>query len=125
MRFSLSISTFLIAAGAGVGAAEDTAPSTTTQVPACTATASSGSGAFFDLRPDRAELEDPEKPKPLVTHDYHAKGHDYGNNFTMNICGAVVEPVYQVAGLDKSEWANVSAYYKVDDTVYSIGFVVH
>ena len=85
-------------------------PSKTTQAPACTATSSSGSGAFFDLRPDIAKV--PEKGKTHwtgVTKDYYSRGYDYGKNFTMNICGAVLDPVKDVTGVKESQWANVSA----------------
>ncbi|GJN69232.1 hypothetical protein PCL_02310 [Purpureocillium lilacinum] len=97
-------------------------PSTTTHAPACTATSSSGSGAFFDLRPDMAVHPDKSKShKSSVTKDYHAKGYDYGKNFTLNICGPVVDPVTDVIGLKKEQWANVSAYYMSYGNIYSIG----
>ncbi|POR33896.1 Mannose-6-phosphate receptor, binding protein [Tolypocladium paradoxum] len=118
MRFSAPA--VLLAAAAVAGAADD--PSPTTHAPACTATSSSGSGAFFDLRPDMAVRPDKGKShKAGVAKDYHSKGYDYGKNFTMNICGSVVDPVSSVVGLDKSVWANVSAYYMSHGNVYSIG----
>ncbi|KAJ6446774.1 mannose-6-phosphate receptor, binding protein [Purpureocillium lavendulum] len=99
-------------------------PSTTTHAPACTATSSSGSGAFFDLRPDTAVHPDKGKShKNVVTKDYHSKGYDYGKNFTLNICGPVVDPVMDVVGLPKNQWANVSAYYMSHGNIYSIGSV--
>lgn len=113
----------LAAAVAGVHAAADT-PTTTTHVPACTATSSTGSGGFFDLRPDTAVALGEGKPHKSGTYkDYHSRGYDYGKNFTLNICGAVVEPVSHVVGLKESQWVNVSAYYTSHDSVYSIGFV--
>jgi cation-dependent mannose-6-phosphate receptor len=103
---------------------DDEVPSSTAPVPSCTATSSSGSGAFFDLRPDMAVVaEEGKSHRGLVVKDYHAKGHDYGKNFTINICGAVVEPVLDVMGVNQSLWANVSAYYESHGKVYSIGFV--
>ncbi|RDA82623.1 hypothetical protein CP532_3073 [Ophiocordyceps camponoti-leonardi (nom. inval.)] len=95
-------------------AGEASKTTTTTTAPACTATSSTGSGAFFDLRPDLAGPTNKAK-------DYHAKGYDYGSNFTLNICGSLVEPVSDVVGVDKKLWANVSAYYTAHDSVYSIG----
>lgn len=98
--------------------------STTTHVAACTATASAGSGGFFDLRPIRAHpANSGAQHKAGVTKDYRSKGYDYGKNFTLNICGAVIDPVTDVMGVAKSSWANVSAYYVSHGSVYSIGLV--
>ena len=47
-----------------------------------------------------------------------------GYNFTMNFCGGVIEDLGNmggVEGVDKELWRNVSAYYKHDGKVYSIG----
>ncbi|KAI1484360.1 mannose-6-phosphate receptor binding domain-containing protein [Biscogniauxia mediterranea] len=90
----------------------------------CTAT--SASGAFFDLRPDVAVKPKADGSKPSNSHgaplvDYHARGYDYGANFTLNICGAVVEPVEDVKGLEESKWQNVSAYYVSKGDIYSLG----
>ncbi|KAI9166569.1 putative mannose 6-phosphate receptor-like protein [Paramyrothecium foliicola] len=101
---------------------DDEVPSSTTHVPACTATSSTGTGAFFDLRPDMAIVaEDGKSHRGQIVKDYFARGHDYGKNFTLNICGAVVEPVLSVVGVNDTLWANVSAYYSEHDKVYSIG----
>lgn len=118
------LSTVFVAAAAAAAAAtvEKQSTSTTSQAPACTATASSGTGGFFDLRPDMAHPA--EKGKPLksgLSKDYRARGYDYGKNFTLNICGAVVDPVTDVMGVPKSSWANVSAYYISRGSIYSIG----
>ncbi|KAI5863333.1 mannose 6-phosphate receptor domain-containing protein [Durotheca rogersii] len=99
------------------------ADKTTTTLP-CTAT--SVSGAFFDLRPDIALKLNPDGSKPAHSNgaplaDYHARGYDYGSNFTLNICGAVVEPVEDVIGVDEGKWRNVSAYYVSKGDVYSLG----
>ena len=97
-------------------------PSSTTSVPACTASSSTGSGAFFDLRSDIAYKADEAKAhKSSLTADYKARGWDYGKNFTLNICGAVVEPVTGVVGIDKDLWRNVSAYYVSGKETFSIG----
>ena len=45
-------------------------------------------------------------------------------NFTMNFCGGVVEDLNKlggVEGVEREMWRNVSAYYKQDGKVYSIG----
>ncbi|KAI1781382.1 mannose 6-phosphate receptor domain-containing protein [Hypoxylon cercidicola] len=94
----------------------------TTTSTACTA--SSTSGAFFDLRPDMAQKKSPDGSKPAYgapTVDYHARGYDYGSNFTLNICGAVVEPVDGVIGVEDSKWQNISAYYTSKGDIYSLG----
>ncbi|KAL7792449.1 mannose-6-phosphate receptor binding domain-containing protein [Trichoderma ceciliae] len=110
----------LATAAAGVKAAADT-PTTTTHAPACTAS-SLTSGGFFDLRPDTAvPLDNGKSHKSGTYKDYHSRGYDYGKNFTLNICGAVVDPVSDVVGLKQSQWANISAYYTSHDSVYSIG----
>ena len=120
MRFSLPA--VLLVAASVASAADD--PSPTTHAPACTATSSTGSGAFFDLRPDTAVVPEKGKShKSVVAKDYHSKGYDYGKNFTMNICGPVVDPVSDVVGLDKKAWADVGAYYISHGDTYSIGLV--
>ncbi|KAI1483823.1 hypothetical protein K445DRAFT_319652 [Daldinia sp. EC12] len=96
----------------------------TTTSTACTAT--SASGSFFDLRPDIALKKNPDGSKPSHSNgaplvDYHAKGFDYGFNFTLNICASVVEPVDEVIGVEPSLWKNVSAYYTSKGDVYSLG----
>lgn len=119
MIFNPNSILFLLA-GAAVASAES--PTTTSHALACTATSSTGSGAFFDLRPDLAVLPNSKgSSKYGVTKDYFSKGYDYGKNFTMNICGSVVHPVSDVVGLSAGIWANVSAYYIHHGEVYSIG----
>lgn len=114
-----------IAALTGVALGDNpdkTTKSTSAVVTPCVATATSG--AFFDLRPDTAVFvaEGEKPPKGARTEDYVARGWDYGSNFTLNICDAVVEKVKDVVGVDKSLWKNVSAYYEADGKVYSIGY---
>ncbi|KAI0444996.1 mannose-6-phosphate receptor binding domain-containing protein [Xylaria telfairii] len=103
--------------------ASDAEPTTTTT--ACTA--SSTSGAFFDLRPDAAIKPKPDGSRPSHSRgapltDYKARGWDYGSNFTLNICSAVVEPIEDVKNIDDSKWQNVSAYYVSEGNYYSLGF---
>ncbi|KAJ2986561.1 hypothetical protein NUW58_g4968 [Xylaria curta] len=103
--------------------AADAEPTTTTT--ACTA--SSTSGAFFDLRPDAAIKPKPDGSRPSHSRgapltDYKARGFDYGSNFTLNICNAVVEPIEDVKGIEDSKWQNISAYYVSEGDFYSLGF---
>lgn len=114
----------LLALLAASTSAYDDEPTHTTHAPACTATSSTGSGAFFDLRPDVAWPSDSGKPHKSAHHkDYHARGYDYGKNFTINICNSVIDPVTDVVGVDQSQWMNVSAYYMSQGNIYSIGCV--
>jgi len=82
-------------------------------------------GLYFDL--SAISLSPPElKNGKKVVKDarddsWHAKGHDYPANFTINFCAPVIENVTDVVGIESSRWKNVSAYYKRDDKVYSIG----
>jgi len=114
-----------LAALGGVAHAEEpdkTSTSTSSAVVTpCVATATSG--AFFDLRPDTAIVvpEGEKAPKGSPVQDYLARGWDYGHNFTLNLCGAVVEPVEDVVGVDRDLWRNVSAYYEIGRKVYSLG----
>jgi cation-dependent mannose-6-phosphate receptor len=52
---------------------------------------------------------------------WQAQGHDYGANFTLNICKPVIENIQDVVGVDDSRWQNVSAYYEYNNKIYSIG----
>ncbi|KAI0105463.1 mannose-6-phosphate receptor binding domain-containing protein [Nemania sp. FL0031] len=103
--------------------AADAEPTTTTT--ACTA--SSTSGAFFDLRADAAIKPKPDGSRPSHSRgaplaDYKARGFDYGSNFTLNICNAVVEPIEPVKDIEESKWQNISAYYVSQGDYYSLGF---
>lgn len=114
----------LLLAAAIARAADSTTSSTTSSAPACTAASKSGTGAFYDLRPDIAvKAEDGKSTKGSITTDYHARGWDYGRNFTLNICAPVIDAVEDVVGLNKVESKNVSAYYTYKNEIYSIGFV--
>jgi len=98
-----------------------TAPDKTTTTAPCTA--SSTGGAFYDLRPDIAiAVEEGQKAKKGVrSTDYVSKGHDYGANFTVNICAGVVAPVKEVEDVSEKLWQNVSAYYESKGRIYSLG----
>ncbi|KAK4114402.1 mannose 6-phosphate receptor domain-containing protein [Canariomyces notabilis] len=124
---SRSLLLLAIAAFASVSSAEDATAttvtsSTTSAATPCVATATNGN--FFDLRPDMAiYVAEGEKPpsKGSPTEDYLARGWDYGSNFTLNICNAVVKKVEDVVGVEKALWQNVSAYYESKGKVYSLG----
>jgi cation-dependent mannose-6-phosphate receptor len=90
----------------------------------CT-TRSPTSGAFFDL--NSLYIHPPGKDSKSSKKDdkvesWHAKGYDYGANFTINFCGPVVEELDDVVGVSKSHWKDISAFYTVDKRTYSIGY---
>ncbi|KAJ4406645.1 Cation-independent mannose-6-phosphate receptor CI-MPR [Gnomoniopsis sp. IMI 355080] len=100
-------------------AADDKTPTAT----ACTAISTKG-GSFFDLRPDIAVApkKDGKSSKRAPSADYEVKGYDYGYNFTLNICEAVINTPEDVVGIDTSLYKNVSAYYKTEKgDVFSLG----
>lgn len=71
--------------------------------------------------------------RPLIDHkpahkddkkeSWHARGYDYGTNFTLNFCRPVIEDLQDVVGVHESHWQNVSAFYRYNDKIYSIGCV--
>ncbi|KAF7719277.1 Uncharacterized protein PECH_004788 [Penicillium ucsense] len=83
------------------------------------------SGLFFDL--NAISLTPPESKNGQKTvkdareESWHARGHDYPANFTINICAPVVEKVKDVVGVDSARWENVSAFYEQAGKIYSIG----
>lgn len=80
---------------------------------------------FFDLTPLRrlppADSDSRGGRKDADAGSWHARGYDYGANFTLNFCGPVVEQLDAVQDLDKSLWKNVSAFYEQDNRQYAIG----
>jgi cation-dependent mannose-6-phosphate receptor len=84
-------------------------------------------GSYFDL--NTISLSPPTMKDGKKVHkddreeSWHAKGYDYGANFTINFCAPVIEEVKEVVGVENSAWQNVSAFYKMDGKVYSIGCV--
>lgn len=111
----------LAAATLGLAASDDKTPTTT----ACTATSTNG-GSFFDLRPDIAVApkKDSKHSRRVQNEDYTVKGYDYGYNFTLNICDAVLKAPENVVGVESALYKNVSAYYTTESgKVYSIGCV--
>lgn len=84
---------------------------------------SSTSGAFFDLNPVRLHwpAEGEKVAKDSRNTSWPARGWDYGANFTLNICGPVLETLTDVEGVEESMWKNVSAFYRSGGKTYSIG----
>lgn len=84
------------------------------------------SGLYFDLSAISLTPPELKDGKPVNEDDrdesWHAKGHDYPANFTLNICAPVIEKVEDVVGVESSLWKNVSAYYERDGKIYSIGY---
>ena len=80
---------------------------------------SPSTGSFYDLRPLQIL---PGTAKDARNDSWHAKGYDYGANFTLNICGPVIEDLEDVNDVSERSWRNVSAFYTtVTNEVYSIG----
>lgn len=113
----------LVAVTPTTAAPSDEKPTTTTTATPCMA--SSTSGAFYDLRPDIAVKPAADGSKPpfygMPEDDYHARGWDYGRNFTLNICEPVVTPPESVIGVKEELWRNISAYYTSKGDTYSLG----
>ncbi|PGH04858.1 hypothetical protein AJ80_08467 [Polytolypa hystricis UAMH7299] len=86
---------------------------------------SPSSGSYFDL--SLLSLHPPERKNGEKGHSgdredsWHARGHDYPANFTINICAPVIETLEDVVGVDKGRWQNVSAFYNLDGKTYSLG----
>lgn len=86
---------------------------------------SPATGLYYDLnaisvpRPDPSDGKKSNKNAPRES--WHAKGHDYHANFTLNICAPVVEDIKDVVGVERDRWKNVSAYYEKEGKIYSIG----
>jgi cation-dependent mannose-6-phosphate receptor len=81
-------------------------------------------GNFFDL--NQLYVEPPKKDSKASSdakkvESWHVKGYDSGVNFTMNICGPVVEELDDVVGVTTSMTKNVSAFYTKGKDTYSIG----
>ena len=81
------------------------------------------SKSLYDLNKITVTLPDKDSIKETdpEVHSWYARGHDYGANFTINFCAPVVEDIKNVVGVDEKLWKNVSAFYKKDDKIYSIG----
>jgi len=86
---------------------------------------SPSSGLFFDLNtisiPNPKDIKEGKKKADDRTESWHAKGYDYGTNFTLNFCAPVIEDLASVEGVEKNLWQNVSAFYNDGKRTYSIG----
>ena len=80
-------------------------------------------GNFYDLNTITVHpLENHKKAhKDDRIESWHARGWDYGTNFTINFCAPVIESLDDVEGVKDDLAKNVSAFYKVGDKTYSIG----
>lgn len=78
---------------------------------------------YFDLNPISLTAPDPDgkKSKEDRAESWHARGYDYGANFTLNFCAPVIEKLDDVEGVKSSLRGNVSAYYEKHGKIYSIG----
>ncbi|KAH8422728.1 putative vacuolar sorting receptor (Mrl1) [Aspergillus melleus] len=82
------------------------------------------SGLYYDLNAISLSppSSDHEKSRKTTREEsWHAKGHDYSANFTLNVCAPVVENITDVVGVEPERWQNVSAYYTKEGKTYSIG----
>ncbi len=80
-------------------------------------------GNFYDLNTITVQ--------PLVNHktahkddrteSWHARGYDYGTNFTINFCAPVIEDLKDVEGIKSDMAKNISAFYRIGDKTFSIG----
>lgn len=84
------------------------------------------SGLYYDLNAISLAPPKLKDGKQVYEGDrdesWHAKGHDYPANFTINICAPVIEDVQDVVGVEASRWQNVSAYYEQEGRIYSLGY---
>lgn len=86
---------------------------------------SASTSSFFDL--STLDLKPPAKGSDKLVKgqsdvSWASRGYDYGSNFTVNICGPVVERDLEFEGVKDSLAQNVSAYYTKDKKHYSIGY---
>ncbi|KAH6642387.1 mannose-6-phosphate receptor binding domain-containing protein [Boeremia exigua] len=115
MKPALTSLLALLLSGAGARAASDRPLKPCTVVSPTTE-------RFFDLNGLRRTLPKAgDKKKDADEGSWHARGYDYGANFTVNFCGPVVEELGAVQDLDKGLWRNVSAFYERGDRQYAIG----
>ena len=86
---------------------------------------SPSSGLHYDLNTITVPPLDDGKQlhKDSRNESWHAKGYDYGANFTLNFCAPVIEELDDVVGVKEELYRNVSAYYTLDGKTYSIGYV--
>ena len=82
-------------------------------------------GGYYDL--NKITVPPLQNHKKVHKDDreesWHARGYDYGTNFTINFCAPVIESLKDVEGIKESNVQNISAFYKLGSKTYSIGFV--
>ena len=108
-----------------VRADTDTSPPKETLSP-CVARSLS-TGLYYDLSalslsPPELKEDGQKAYKGDRDTSWNSRGHDYPSNFTINICAPVIEDIKDVVGVESGRWANVSAYYELDEKIYSIGY---
>ncbi|KAL4810698.1 mannose-6-phosphate receptor binding domain-containing protein [Aspergillus unguis] len=122
MKSPISIFSFLLASASITTAYASSDSHGHGEIAPCVAR-SSTTGLYYDLN----SLTVPPLPadesarKHVRDESWHAKGYDYNANFTLNICGPVIENLTDVVGVDEKNWGNISAYYERDGKIYSIG----
>ncbi|KAF2710955.1 mannose 6-phosphate receptor domain-containing protein [Pleomassaria siparia CBS 279.74] len=112
---------FLLSTADFSGAADS--PKNSKPLKPCTAR-SPTTERYFDLNPIHKkpkDKDDKQSRKEDEIESWHARGWDYGANFTINFCGPVVEDLTNVQDLDKKLWKNVSAYYEIGDKQFAMG----
>ncbi|KAL8894525.1 MAG: hypothetical protein Q9192_004249 [Flavoplaca navasiana] len=79
--------------------------------------------AYYDISPIAVQpLVDHKKAhKDDRTESWHARGYDFGTNFTLNFCAPVIETLEDVVGIKEDLLKNISAFYEWKGKKYSIG----
>ncbi|KAL5337615.1 mannose-6-phosphate receptor binding domain-containing protein [Aspergillus crustosus] len=121
MKSPISLLSFLLASASftSVHASSDSSKDETPCVARSPTT-----GLYYDLNALTIHPPpvDGEKTRKHPREDsWHAKGYDYNANFTLNICGPVIENLTDVVGVEEQNWRNVSAYYQKEGKTYSLG----
>jgi cation-dependent mannose-6-phosphate receptor len=124
MLLPIALTALALAAANGAAAAAGADDKKAPPLKPCTIR-SGPTGNFFDVSALRLEpAKNRDKPaKGEAVESWHARGYDYGANFTLNFCAPVVEEVKDVDGVESAGWKNVSAYYQKGGKTYSMGFV--
>jgi hypothetical protein len=122
MKVTLWSALLFLLSQADFSAASDTSKTSKPLKP-CTAR-SPTTERFFDLNPIRKkpkDKDDKRRKEEEPVESWHARGWDYGANFTINFCGPVVEDLNNVQDLSEKLWKNVSAYYEIGTKQYALG----
>ncbi|KAL4965851.1 putative vacuolar sorting receptor (Mrl1) [Aspergillus stella-maris] len=123
MKSPISLFGFLLASASltSICAASDSSGSGGELAP-CVAR-SPTTGLYYDLNALTVQPppSDEKSRKYVRDESWHVKGYDYGANFTLNICGPIIENVTDVVGVDEGSWRNISAYYQKEGKTYSLG----